>query len=93
MFKRGAVAQLVEHLLCKQGVSGSTPLSSTKNFKGSKILNDFRPFFCFCNREDPNNHQKQGPCFDDCFCVVSFGIIKIRDLFLMISSAREALHV
>lgn len=27
---RGAVAQLGEHLLCKQGVSGSIPLSSTK---------------------------------------------------------------
>ena len=26
----GAVAQLGEHLLCKQGVSGSIPLSSTK---------------------------------------------------------------
>jgi hypothetical protein len=28
----GAVAQLGEHLLCKQGVSGSIPLSSTKSF-------------------------------------------------------------
>lgn len=28
----GAVAQLGEHLLCKQGVSGSIPLSSTKGF-------------------------------------------------------------
>lgn len=27
----GAVAQLGEHLLCKQGVSGSIPLSSTKS--------------------------------------------------------------
>ena len=27
--KDGAVAQLGEHLLCKQGVSGSIPLSST----------------------------------------------------------------
>jgi hypothetical protein len=26
---KGAVAQLGEHLLCKQGVSGSIPLSST----------------------------------------------------------------
>ena len=26
----GAVAQLGEHLLCKQGVGGSIPLSSTK---------------------------------------------------------------
>ena len=27
--KRGAVAQLGEHLLCKQGVVGSIPISST----------------------------------------------------------------
>ena len=26
----GAVAQLGEHLLCKQGVTGSSPVSSTK---------------------------------------------------------------
>ncbi len=26
----GAVAQLGEHLLCKQGVAGSIPVSSTK---------------------------------------------------------------
>ena len=26
----GGLAQLVEHLLCKQGVNGSSPLSSTR---------------------------------------------------------------
>ncbi len=31
----GAVAQLGEHLLCKQGVSGSIPLSSTKSMVSS----------------------------------------------------------
>ena len=30
-FRTGAVAQLGEHLLCKQGVVGSIPISSTKN--------------------------------------------------------------
>ena len=38
----GAVAQLGEHLLCKQGVSGSIPLSSTKvlvlRLEGTKRL-------------------------------------------------------
>ena len=29
-FLNGAVAQLGEHLLCKQGVTGSIPVSSTK---------------------------------------------------------------
>ena len=29
----GAVAQLGEHLLCKQGVDGSNPFSSTRNQK------------------------------------------------------------
>ena len=28
-FRTGAVAQLGEHLLCKQGVVGSIPISST----------------------------------------------------------------
>jgi hypothetical protein len=30
---RGGVAQLGEHLLCKQGVRGSTPLISTRETK------------------------------------------------------------
>ena len=30
----GAVAQLGEHLLCKQGVNGSIPFSSTNSLKG-----------------------------------------------------------
>ena len=29
--RQGAVAQLGEHLLCKQGVNGSIPFSSTSN--------------------------------------------------------------
>ena len=32
----GGIAQLGEHLLCKQGVSGSIPLISTKTLKGVK---------------------------------------------------------
>lgn len=32
----GGIAQLVEHLLCKQGVTGSSPVTSTKD--GSKCL-------------------------------------------------------
>ncbi len=32
----GAVAQLGEHLLCKQGVSGSIPLSSTNSLLVSR---------------------------------------------------------
>ena len=35
--RRGGLAQLVEHLLCKQGVSGSSPLISTKTL----TLNQF----------------------------------------------------
>lgn len=48
----GAVAQLGEHLLCKQGVSGSIPLSSTKiggdgcDREGSRFLRDGLPW-CF----------------------------------------------
>ena len=35
-YEQGAVAQLGEHLLCKQGVTGSIPVSSTSS-TGSKI--------------------------------------------------------
>jgi hypothetical protein len=40
---RGAMAQLVAHLLCKQGVRGSSPLGSTispcqRHFRHSKKL-------------------------------------------------------
>ena len=35
----GAVAQLGEHLLCKQGVSGSIPLGST-NSLGVELRDD-----------------------------------------------------
>ncbi len=31
--RRGGLAQLVEHLLCKQGVTGSSPVTSTKSLK------------------------------------------------------------
>ena len=34
----GAVAQLGEHLLCKQGVSGSIPLSSTKSIGHTSLV-------------------------------------------------------
>ena len=33
---RGGVAQLVEHLLCKQGVIGSIPIISTRGLNDSK---------------------------------------------------------
>jgi hypothetical protein len=33
---RGAVAQLGEHLLCKQGVVGSIPISSTSQVTGNR---------------------------------------------------------
>ena len=41
----GAVAQLVEHLLCKQGVIGSIPISSTIPFIHlmGKLLRKTRP--------------------------------------------------
>ena len=33
----GGLAQLVEHLLCKQGVSGSSPLISTKTLTSNQF--------------------------------------------------------
>ncbi len=54
----GAVAQLGEHLLCKQGVSGSIPLSSTKvvlgrwiaghSLKKNKFADELRFGCLFC---------------------------------------------
>ena len=35
--EQGAVAQLGEHLLCKQGVTGSIPVSSTKSMRCFQI--------------------------------------------------------
>jgi len=37
-FRTGAVAQLGEHLLCKQGVVGSSPISSTNGAANSAAL-------------------------------------------------------
>ena len=36
----GAVAQLGEHLLCKQGVTGSRPVSSTKGKRPARSGSD-----------------------------------------------------
>jgi hypothetical protein len=38
---RGRVAQLGEHLLCKQGVAGSIPVTSTNFFSDRKALSGF----------------------------------------------------
>ena len=46
----GAVAQLGEHLLCKQGVSGSIPLSST--------------IFCPDARTELGSCDRDGPASD-----------------------------
>src|ERR1700728_3509906 len=44
---RGRVAQLGEHLLCKQGVTGSIPVTSTKSLLLSllQLRPQFRPLF------------------------------------------------
>ena len=38
---RGRVAQLGEHLLCKQGVRGSNPLTSTKHLHFNELVSEF----------------------------------------------------
>jgi hypothetical protein len=35
---RGRVAQLGEHLLCKQGVAGSNPVTSTNSFNNLQLV-------------------------------------------------------
>ena len=44
--KSGGVAQLGEHLPCKQGVMGSNPIISTKENEGSEILHRSKPCAC-----------------------------------------------
>jgi hypothetical protein len=52
--KNGGLAQLGEHLLCKQGVNGSIPLVSTKHlrvYKNSFKIKNFcerAAFFAVC---------------------------------------------
>ena len=43
----GGIAQLVEHLLCKQGVNGSNPLFSTPKEKVGMKYFTFLPFYPF----------------------------------------------
>ena len=40
--QRGGIAQLVEHLLCKQGVAGSSPTTSTNLIEWLEIR--YKPF-------------------------------------------------
>ena len=44
IINRGAVAQLGEHLLCMQGVRGSSPLSSTRRDQIKNSLNIWDSF-------------------------------------------------
>ena len=48
----GAVAQLGEHLLCKQGVSGSIPLSSTKS-----MVSSLRVLMAMSSEENTSLHR------------------------------------
>ncbi len=41
----GRVAQLGEHLLCKQGVAGSIPVTSTNPFDGKRFTGFVSRFF------------------------------------------------
>ena len=43
----GGLAQLGEHLLCKQGVVGSIPSSSTKYFESANVSRSTRLWFRF----------------------------------------------
>jgi hypothetical protein len=62
----GAVAQLGEHLLCKQGVSGSIPLSSTNSLFGVERVEDIS------FEENTSLHDV------NCVCACSAKIVKRR---------------
>ena len=46
-FLRGGIAQLGEHLLCKQGVNGSIPFTSTTRYTGKSKKQDERALRSF----------------------------------------------
>ena len=50
---RGDVAQLEEHLLCKQGVVGSSPIISTKRYSYIMEKKIFENFF----EKELNQHK------------------------------------
>ena len=50
---RGDVAQLEEHLLCKQGVVGSSPIISTKRY--SYIM--YKKIFENLSKKELNQHK------------------------------------
>jgi hypothetical protein len=43
------IAQLVEHLICNQGVAGSNPAAGTNEFKGLAVKLAAKPFLFGCN--------------------------------------------
>ena len=88
----GAVAQLGEHLLCKQGVSGSIPLSSTNSlgvervvgisFEEIKVLHRLRARCLFCihceEKIDPDRGRPR--CLKDRLLFEGFGFRLTNDL-------------
>ena len=44
--RSGGVAQLGEHLLCKQGVIGSNPFTSTTSLRMTVVSRSVGPMFC-----------------------------------------------
>ena len=51
-YKFGLVAKLVEHRLCKAGVSGSIPLESTKIDLPKEVASGLRPLLRQAFRQD-----------------------------------------
>ena len=63
----GAVAQLGEHLLCKQGVVGSIPISSTSSAGSAEARSKPRRFACgfwrsLTKRKKQNAHDEVMSC-------------------------------
>tara|TARA_R110002051_G_scaffold104206_1_gene176623 strand:- start:1151 stop:1477 length:327 start_codon:yes stop_codon:yes gene_type:complete len=64
----GALAQLGEHLLCKQGVIGSIPISSTKSFRASG--HDVGAAgVCAASVESAKRTEKRYPCKKNTHCM------------------------
>ena len=59
-FAHGGVAQLVEHLPCKQGVRSSTLLISTNLFKRWRKLQHLEKYIAILNKLDRKEAKIKG---------------------------------
>jgi hypothetical protein len=75
LFRKGAIAQLGERLVCIQEVSGSIPLGSTRCIIMKKFIYILLSLCCFidvlCNIAVACNHKNYDSCIKHCLSLCS----------------------